>query len=268
MSASSRSIHGTARLVGIGAVILCGATSPAAAQYVDVASVPVRWESPRTQDVPQDVRIMRTIVSTALSQVEAPALPKELAGDTAASERAAVVASRERALVASGGSHFFRRGDVSGFYMEGYGYLFTVSWPVSSMVAFNAQAFALARGERPLGEEARSGPSAAVGGRVPPAPVRRPPGRDRGVWEHPASCRRRRVDHLHRRLRRGDAETVTMTVKGGRPARLQRRSEPSRDPDLRRANGRVRADAHAARDHEPDHRHVAPTRVTPKALST
>lgn len=160
MSATSRSIHGTARLVGIGAVILCGAMSPAAAQYVDVASVPVRWDSPQDQDVPRDVRIMRTIVSTALSQVEAPALPKELAADSAAGQRAAVIAGGDRAVVIPSGSHFFRRGDVSGFYMEGYGYLFTVSWPISSMVAFNAQGSAWVRGERLLGEEVRSGPSA------------------------------------------------------------------------------------------------------------
>jgi len=160
MSANSRCTHVTTRLVGIGAVILCGGMSPAAAQYVEVASAPVRWDSPQTQNVPQDVRIMRTIVSTALSQVEAPELPPDLLGDSLAGQRAEVVADRERALVVAGGSHFFRRGDVSGFYMKGYGYLFTVSWPVSSMVVFNAQALALTRGERVLSEEARSGPSA------------------------------------------------------------------------------------------------------------
>jgi hypothetical protein len=214
MCTNTRSIHGTACLVGIGAAMLCGANSPAAAQYVDVAAAPVRWESPQAQNVPQDVRIMQNIVSTALSQVEPPELPKELAGDSAARERAAVVLERDRAVVAPGGSSFFRRGDVSGFYMEGYGYLFTVSWPVSSMVAFNAQATAWVRGGRGLGEEARSGPSAQ--------------------WA--AEYRRRLSDALRdviagygSTLRRvgagesitfiadfggGDAETVTMTVKG------------------------------------------------------
>jgi hypothetical protein len=214
MSANSRSIHGTARLVGIGAAILCGATSPAGAQYVEVASVPVRGESPRAQNVPQDVRIMQNIVSTALSQVEPPELPKELAGDSAARERAAVILERDRAVVVPGGSSFFRRGDVSGFYMEGYGYLFTVSWPVSSMVAFNAQATAWVRAGRAVGEEAPSGPSAR--------------------WA--AEYRQRLSEALRdviagygSTLRRGgagesitfiadfgggDAETVTMTVKG------------------------------------------------------
>ncbi len=158
MSTSSRSLQVTAALVG--AVILCGAMSPAAAQYVDAVSVPVRWDSPGSQDVPQDVRIMQSIVSTALSQVEAPAMPEEVAGDTAAERRASGTAGLRRALAASNRSSFLHRGDVSGFYMRGYGYLFTVSWPVSSMVALNALATEWVHREGVPSPEARSGPSA------------------------------------------------------------------------------------------------------------
>lgn len=216
MSTNSRRIHGTACAVGIGAVILCGAMSPATAQYAEGASVPFRRGSPPAQDVPRDVRIMQTIVSTALSQVEAPELPRELAGDSAADaeQRASATVEARRAYVASSGSSFFHRGDVSGFYMEGYGYLFTVSWPVSSMLAFNAQAVLRIRGDEVVpSEEVRSGPSAR--------------------WA--AEYRRRLSDALRdviagygSTLRRaepgesitfiadfgaGDAETVTMTVK-------------------------------------------------------
>jgi len=217
MSTNISSTHGTARLVGIVAAILSVAAGPAAAQRAQVASFSAGWSSREAQNVPQDVRIMQNIVSTALSQVEPPELPKELAGDSAARERAAVIETRDRAVAIAGGSSFFRRGDVSGFYMEGYGYLFTVSWPVSSMVAFNAQAAVLAagrgRGARLTSEDVRSGPGAQ--------------------WA--AEYRRRLSDALRdviagygSTLRRagagesitfiadfggGDAETVTMTVK-------------------------------------------------------
>jgi hypothetical protein len=160
MSTYSRSFHRTIALAGIGAVIHLGAMRPAAAQDADAASVLVRWTSPQSQNVPQDVRIMRTIVSTALSEVEAPELPEDLAGDSVAERRAPAVVATRLAYSASSGSSFFRRGDVSGFYMEGYGYLFTVHWPVSSMVALNALATEWVHREGVLSQEARSGPSA------------------------------------------------------------------------------------------------------------
>jgi hypothetical protein len=90
------------------------------------------------QNVPQDVRIMQNIVNTALSEVKAPELPKSLAGDSAAARTGAIVSSSgEGVYVYSGlrGSSFFGRGDVSGFYMRGYGYIFTVHWPVGSAFA-------------------------------------------------------------------------------------------------------------------------------------
>ena len=82
------------------------------------------------QNVPQDVRIMQTIVTTALSQVEAPAPPKAPSDDSAgqSEERLLFVTPERRSLLG--------RGDVSGFYMQGYGYLFTVRWPVGSLSRF------------------------------------------------------------------------------------------------------------------------------------
>jgi hypothetical protein len=89
--------------------------------------------------VPQDIRIMQRIVQTALGEVEAPELPEAMkeSGDlpdmppgafvyTPGDAEAAVVF---RELAGRGWSIGGR--DVTGFYMDGYGYLFTVKWQVS-----------------------------------------------------------------------------------------------------------------------------------------
>ncbi len=159
MSTNVTSIRVMGRVAGIATWILLGVPCATAAQYVAGVSVPAGWDASRDQDVPQDVRIMQTIVSTALSQVEAPELPRELARDSAAGRPASAKLEANGLYVASGSS-VFRRGDVSGFYMAGYGYLFTVTWPISSMLAFNAQAAGWARGEKLLAEKVPSGPSA------------------------------------------------------------------------------------------------------------
>jgi hypothetical protein len=105
------------------------------------------WSVLRRQNVPEDVRIMQTIVSTALQQVERPELPKALAGDSTADSTGLRSRAARDIYVLSGqrGFSVFGNGDVSGFYMAGYGYLFTVRWPVASgMGLYNAQLAELA----------------------------------------------------------------------------------------------------------------------------
>ncbi len=147
-----RGIRGLWRLVGIGVAVLCGVPSQASAQATSVEAAAAReavlarasavdyvsavsdrfavWGA-QEQSVPQDVRIMRTIVRTALSEVDAPELPAELRDDSAATgagqRRGLAVGLGGRAVTWGGG------GDVGGFYMQGYGYLFTVHWSVSSL---------------------------------------------------------------------------------------------------------------------------------------
>ncbi|MCG6988721.1 MAG: hypothetical protein LJF06_11145 [Gemmatimonadetes bacterium] len=111
-------------------------TLKTSAAYVDGALALRHAFEP--QNVPQDVRIMQNITSTALSEVKAPELPKSLADDSTGGRIGAVVSSSgDNVYVYSGlrGSSFFGRGDVSGFYMKGYGYIFTVHWPVGSAFA-------------------------------------------------------------------------------------------------------------------------------------
>jgi hypothetical protein len=178
MSTKPRTTHRRLRFTEIGVVLLFSATSQAAAQahpdtlrvapapIVSPVPVPVHELVPlaeqaalastlttsaryvdgalalmhafEPQNVPQDVRIMQNIVSTALSEVKAPELPKSLAGDSTASSSTSVVSSSgDNVYVYSNlrGSSFFGRGNVSGFYMKGYGYIFTVRWPVGSAFA-------------------------------------------------------------------------------------------------------------------------------------
>jgi hypothetical protein len=128
----------TSRPLWVGVVALCGTVGQATGQTnvpggADLAVVVSPFGTRAEQDVPQDVRIMQTIVRTALSEVSAPELPGESAGDSAASAEARVQNLYLNAL--SGSSSFFGGGDASGFYMQGYGYLFTVRWPVSSLSA-------------------------------------------------------------------------------------------------------------------------------------
>lgn len=89
--------------------------------------------------VPQDIRIMQRIVSTALGEVEAPELPDALREDaeSSGSSRAYAysVGGSDVALLtlAGAGNRIYGVGgrDVTGFYMQGYGYLFTVQWRVA-----------------------------------------------------------------------------------------------------------------------------------------
>lgn len=137
----------------------------ALAQAVEATRFPVGWASPQPQEVPRDVRIMQTIVRTALSEVEAPELPRELAGDTAAVRDVGGARALSGALgdyVYSMGTSFSGRGDVSGFYMEGYGYLFTVRWPVSSAALYTTLLAAeQGRAVGLTGQEAPSGAGAS-----------------------------------------------------------------------------------------------------------
>jgi hypothetical protein len=97
------------------------------------------WSGGENSQVPQDIRIMQRIVRTALDEVEPPELPEALQADAEASGAGAnavlynagdsnaaiwtVLGGRNRAYSIGGR-------DVSGFYMQGYGYLFTVKWRV------------------------------------------------------------------------------------------------------------------------------------------
>jgi hypothetical protein len=90
--------------------------------------------------VPQDIRIMQRIVHTALGEVEAPELPDALkvaGGESADTPPGAYVytpGDAEAAVILrelSGRGWSIGGRDVTGFYMDGYGYLFTVKWQVS-----------------------------------------------------------------------------------------------------------------------------------------
>jgi len=114
------------------------APRPSEGYYVYGAAAPqavwsVGGENPQ---VPQDIRIMQRIVSTALGEVDAPELPQVLQDSNADSpdsvlysfggnETRVVTVPRARGRVVGIGGR-----DVTGFYMQGYGYLFTVKWQV------------------------------------------------------------------------------------------------------------------------------------------
>ena len=166
MTRNSRSIHRVSFCAGLGVVMLCSAMSQAGGQAIETVGVPVGWDASQPQDVPQDVRIMQTIVSTALSEVEAPETPDEPAVDSVTAPGALGTARLTYgygavAYSTAVGSSFFGRGDVSGFYMQGYGYLFTVRWPVASAASFGNVLVAVpGKTERLQREDVRSGESA------------------------------------------------------------------------------------------------------------
>lgn len=89
--------------------------------------------------VPQEIRIMQRIVSTALGEVEAPELPDALKQDADSSGSSGAIAynvGRSNATLwalVGAGNRVYSIGsrDVTGFYMQGYGYLFTVKWRVA-----------------------------------------------------------------------------------------------------------------------------------------
>jgi hypothetical protein len=145
--------------------MLCSAMTQASGQTLEAAGFLARWDTPQGQDVPQDVRIMQTIVSTALSEVEAPEPPEETAVDSVEERGAWDIARGSvglNVLADGSGSSFPARGDVSGFYMQGYGYLFTVRWPVGSYgLAENFVVASHGRTERLQREDSRSEARAA-----------------------------------------------------------------------------------------------------------
>lgn len=104
---------------------------PARLDYVMVAPQAILSSGSAGSQVPQDVRIMQRIISTALSEVEAPELPEVLADDDD-TDGARVInfgdsgATVWRVPSARGRSIGIGGRDVTGFYMQGYGYLFTV----------------------------------------------------------------------------------------------------------------------------------------------
>lgn len=92
-----------------------------------------RAESSEGRQLPQDIRIMQRIVSTALGEVEPPESPAALRDPTDVEPEAA------RAPRAFGfafsfeetvGTGYVGGRSISGFYMPGYGYLFTVQWRI------------------------------------------------------------------------------------------------------------------------------------------
>ncbi|MFC1628713.1 hypothetical protein ACFL3H_06320 [Gemmatimonadota bacterium] len=87
---------------------------------------------------PPEIRIMNRIIRAALEEVKAPELPEQL-GESTNPHRAYVttgIALERRdtgyAFAPLPGNIQFLSGSqkVTGFYMEGYGYLFTVRWPI------------------------------------------------------------------------------------------------------------------------------------------
>jgi len=107
------------------------------------ALAPGGWSTgAESAQVPQDIRIMQRIVHTALGEVEAPELPDALneSGESSDMPGAYVYdAGGSRGtlgtlwLADTGGRGYSIGGrDVTGFYMQGYGYLFTVKWRVTA----------------------------------------------------------------------------------------------------------------------------------------
>ncbi len=87
--------------------------------------------------VPQDIRIMQRIVHTALGEVETPELPDALEAEADPSvshvEYDYAFGDSGAAVWLAGkdnGVYNIGSRDVTGFYMQGYGYLFTVKWRV------------------------------------------------------------------------------------------------------------------------------------------
>ncbi len=92
------------------------------------------WVINEEQDQPPEIRIMSRIIQTALAGVEAPELPEELTEQGEAGEPGLVTTYRVTGdvfnIAALPLAYSTSRGKVSGFYMTGYGYLFTIHWPI------------------------------------------------------------------------------------------------------------------------------------------
>jgi hypothetical protein len=140
-----------------------------------------RAEAEGTQ-LPQDIRIMQRIVSTALGEIEAPELPETLQGEPESAGAASSGSGGGYAYASSGrapvtwtftgsGGRVFNIGsrEVTGFYMQGYGYLFTVNWRVApggiaGLGEGTAEAFRIRSSE--LGVLVREARRAAEAGRA------------------------------------------------------------------------------------------------------
>ena len=105
--------------------------------YESVYSSELEWMINEGQNQPPEIRIMSRIIQTAMAGVEAPELPEELTEQGEIGELAYVTTSGRSGI----GFNVFptgpmgystTRGKVSGFYMAGYGYLFTIHWPIRS----------------------------------------------------------------------------------------------------------------------------------------
>lgn len=86
--------------------------------------------------VPQDIRIMQRILGTALGEVEPPELPAVLEEEVGPEGASAPYAysfsgSEVTSVRLRAGRATFGGSTVTGFYMRGYGYLFTVKWPMT-----------------------------------------------------------------------------------------------------------------------------------------
>ncbi len=111
------------------------------ASYAYVLQPTVWSPGGESTQVPQDIRIMQRIVHTALGEVEAPELSDALKEPGESPEMSGAYVydaggsegTLGRLFLAATGNRGYSIGgrDVTGFYMQGYGYLFTVKWRVT-----------------------------------------------------------------------------------------------------------------------------------------
>ncbi len=144
-------------LIGLGTALLLGAVGARAQvaevttpdeTYVAVGSNLVMYDQLAGAYYPQigvsegpqespEIRIMNRILSTTLSAVEAPDVPEELVDTEGANTFSAYFLREGRVLERDVPVNYFRYpgsgpSSVSGFYMNGYGYLFTIRWSLRS----------------------------------------------------------------------------------------------------------------------------------------
>lgn len=135
----TRSILSTLAISGFAALFIAAlSTSPAAAQELVVAEpaagevVLALIDSP---EEPPEIRIMNRIIKRALAQVEAPEAPESMTSEPgdAVSAWSYTIQEMNRRLVTTPRppisiSVGTQSSKVTGFYMNGYGYLFTIRW--------------------------------------------------------------------------------------------------------------------------------------------
>jgi len=97
------------------------------------------WKFEENTDEPPEIRIMSRIIRTALSGVEAPELPEQVTEKGEATGFAYfTLGEKYRGVfnlvpgLPGPISVYSGSRKVSGFYMNGYGYLFTIRWPIRS----------------------------------------------------------------------------------------------------------------------------------------